>query len=114
MVDIELREGETVLEEIQGDYWEKLFLCLYSQIRGKYWITSERIIFQGGFATTLEIEMKDIEAVTLCAVGGFVQFLPTGIKVTTREGNAYKLSVLSRRKHVEVIENARASLAYSA
>ena len=80
---LELHEGEVVEKEFKSDYWEKT-LCFYSQKRGKYWFTNQRIVFRGGFATILEIPYADIESVQLCNVGGLVQIIPTGIKVTLK------------------------------
>ena len=40
---LELHEGEAVEKEFKSDYWEKT-LCFYSQKRGKYWLTNQRII----------------------------------------------------------------------
>lgn len=48
---LELHEGEAVEKEFKSDYWEKT-LCFYSQKRGKYWLTNQRIVFRGGFATS--------------------------------------------------------------
>ena len=45
---LELHEGEVVEKEFKSDYWEKT-LCFYSQKRGKYWLTNQRIVFRGGF-----------------------------------------------------------------
>ena len=39
---LELHEGEVVEKEFKSDYWEKT-LCFYSQKRGKYWLTNQRI-----------------------------------------------------------------------
>lgn len=47
---LELHEGEVVEKEFKSDYWEKT-LCFYSQKHGKYWLTNQRIVFRGGFAT---------------------------------------------------------------
>lgn len=100
---LELHEGECVEKEIKGDYWERN-LCFYSQKRGKYWFTSERILFRGGFVAEIDIPYSDIESVKLCNVGPLIQFLPTGIKVTTKGGKHYRLSVLKRKSILELIQ----------
>lgn len=105
-VDLELKDGETVETETAGDYWEKM-LCFYSQKTGRYWFTSERIIFRGGFTVALDIPYKDIESVRTCNVGPLLQFLPTGILVKTREGKSYKFSVLKRKQFIELIESKK-------
>lgn len=104
-VDLELQAGETVLKEIRGDYWEKLFLFLYSQKIGQYWFTSERIVFRGEFVADLNLSYKEIQEVKACAVGPAIPFIPTGIKVTMKDGKSYKLSVLRRKKIMELISS---------
>lgn len=101
---LELQDGEQVEKEFKGDYWEKS-LCFYSQNRGNYWITNQRIVFRGGFGTTLDIPYTDIASVSLCKVGPLLQFMPTGIKVSLKNGKTYKLSVLKRKSIIELIES---------
>lgn len=101
---LELHEGETVEKEIKSDYWEKT-LCFYSQKRGKYWFTSERIIFRGGLATQLEIPYSSIESAQLCNVGGFVQLIPTGIRLTLKDGKTHRLSVVKRKEILALIQS---------
>ena len=100
---LQLHEGEIMEKELQGDYWVKSF-CFYSQKRGKYWFTNERLIFQGGFMTELDIPYAEIESVKACNVGPLFPFLPTGVKVTTKSGESYKLSVLKRKSIIEFLE----------
>lgn len=102
--DLGLREGENVIEQMKGDYWEKQFLCFYSQSRGKYWLTSERILYKGGWGTNLELPYSDIAEVKKCMVGPFIPFLPTGVKVTLKDGKSYKLSLMGRGKYIEFIQ----------
>ncbi len=94
--ELELHDGEVVEKELKSDYWEKT-LCFYSQKRGKYWFTNQRIIFKGGFTTVLEIPYSEIESVKLCNIGGLIQFIPTGIKVTLKSGKTHRLSVTKRK-----------------
>ena len=46
----------------------------------------------------------DIESVQLCNVGGLVQIIPTGIKVTLKSGKSYKLSVTKRKEILAFIQ----------
>lgn len=101
---LELQDGEQVEKEIKGDYWEKT-LCMYSQKTGKYWFTNQRIIFRGGFVAALDLPYSEMESVALCNVGPLVQFLPTGIKVTMKDGKKYKLSVLKRKDILALIQS---------
>ena len=101
---LELLENEVVEKEFKSDYWEKT-LCFYSQKRGKYWLTNQRIIFRGGFATVLEIPYSEIESVQLCNIGGFVRIIPTGIKVTLKSGKTHRLSVTKRKEILAFLQS---------
>lgn len=104
---LELHEGESIEKEIKGDYWERT-LCFYSQKTGKYWFTNERIIFRGGFVAALDLPYAKIESASLCNVGPFIPFLPTGIKVSMKSGKTYKLSVLKRKDILAFIQSKTA------
>lgn len=101
---LELKETENIEKEVKGDYWEKN-LCFYSQKTGKYWFTNERIIFRGGFITGIDLPYADIESASTCNIGGFIPFLPTGIKVKMKDGKSYKLSVVKRKDILALIES---------
>lgn len=101
---LDLHEGEQIEKELKGDYWEKT-LCFYSQKSGKYWFTNERIIFRGGFVAALDLPYSEMESASLCKVGPLLQFLPTGIKVSMKDGKTYKLSVLKRKEVLELIQS---------
>ena len=101
---LELHDGEVVEKEFKSDYWEKS-LCFYSQKRGKYWLTNQRIVFRGGFATELDISYSEIESVQPCNIGGFIQIIPTGIKVTLKTGKTYKLSVTKRKEILSFLQS---------
>ena len=102
--NLELHEGEVVESEVKGDYWEKT-LCMYSQKSGKYWFTNQRILFRGGFTASLDLPYEEIDDVRTCSVGPFIPFMPTGGKVTMKNGKSYKLSVLGRKKIAEYIQS---------
>ena len=99
----ELQADERIEQEFNGDYWEK-FLFTYSQKRGNYTMTDRRINFRGGFATEVDIPYTNIASVELCNVGPLLQFLPTGIKVTTKDGKTYKFSVMGRKDILASLE----------
>ena len=102
---IDLRENEVVEKEVKGDYWSGFFGLLISQTRGAYAFTNERIVFRGGFATTKEIEYKEIESIKKCNVGSFVlRIIPTGILVKTKNGKKHYLSVLGRKDILSFLE----------
>lgn len=104
-MEIELKEGEVIEKEIQGDYWENLFgIFLISQKRGHYGFTNERIVFKGGFVFEEEIPFSEIESIAKCNVGGLIRFIPTGIKVVMKDGKKHVLSVLKRNDVMEMIQ----------
>lgn len=99
---LDLRPGEIIQEEIRGDYWEKVILFSYSQKRGKIYVTNQRIHVEAGFATVIDIELKDIVNLKKCNVGVFI---PTGIDVVLNNGKKYRLSVMKRNERMELIRS---------
>lgn len=105
-MELELRENETIYQEVAADYWETFFgVIMYSQVRGKYCFTNQRIVFKGGWATEVEIEYADIDHIEKCNVGGLIPVMPTGIKVVLKNGKKHFLSVLKRGEIMELIQN---------
>lgn len=103
---ITLRPSENVELEMQSDYWKSIFGVLqFSQVRGKYWFTNERVIFLGGFATRVEIDYNEIASIKKCFIGPIIRFLPTGILVTTKAGEKHYFSILNRKKAYEFLES---------
>lgn len=100
---LELKETENIEKEFKSDYWKKT-LFTYSQTRGKYWFTNERIIFRGGFATVIDIPYKEIESINTCNVGGLIPIVPTGIKVKMKDGKTHVLSVTKRKENMAFIQ----------
>lgn len=101
----ELKENEKIEFELSGDYWEKSILFLEKQRSGKFILTDKRIIFVYG-TPYAEIDYSDIEKIEKCNIGpSIVKFVPTGIKITTKDGKIHKLSVLKRSKYMEFIES---------
>ncbi|MBQ9767129.1 MAG: PH domain-containing protein [Lachnospiraceae bacterium] len=98
----ELQEGEEVLREFASDYWEK-FLFMYSQKRGRYYMTNRRVIFVYFGDVMLDLPYAEMESAVLCNVGALIKFVPTGIKVTMKDGNTYDLSVVKRKEIHEII-----------
>lgn len=103
-MNFELKENEKLEKEIKSDYWET-FLFTMNQKRGKYYFTDERIVFQGGFATVIEIPYSEIESIKKCCVGPLLRFVPTGIKVTMRDGKKHYLSVTKRKDIMDLIQS---------
>ena len=99
----ELRENETVLKELPSDYWLAICGITFSQTRGRYTFTNQRIYFVGGFKDK-EIPYSEIESIKKCAVGPLIPFIPTGIKVVMKDGKKHYLSVIGRAEIMDIIQ----------
>ncbi len=99
----ELAEGEVVEKEFASDYWEKI-LFAYSQVRGRYYFTNQRVIFVTWGQVKFEIPYNKMVAAESCNVGALLRFIPTGIKVTTDDNKTYMLSVTKRNENLEFIK----------
>lgn len=91
---------EHLVEFTLGDFYEFGF----SQVRGRYYFSDRRIVFQG-FGTDFNIKFADIQEVKPCLVG---PFLPFGIKIKALDPvknkvRSYKLSVLKRKVWIDFI-----------
>lgn len=100
----ELQENEVIEKEFKSDYWESVAF-LMSQKRGKYYFTNKRIVFVGGFVTEVEIPYNEIASIKKCCVGPLVRFVPTGIKVTMKNGKKHYLSVTKRNDIMNLIQS---------
>ena len=58
------------------------------------------------FVETL-IPYANIDSLKTCNVGDFIQFMPTGIKVSTKDSKSFKLSVMKRKEIMAFIESKR-------
>ena len=103
MLQTELQEGESVIKQQAGDCWQYVGI-FGSQLRGRFFFTQKRIIFYYCLKKNFEIFYEDIESVELCNVGGIIRFVPTGIKVNTKDGKSTYLSVMKRDEYKELIE----------
>ena len=103
MIELDLRPGEKIIEEIRADYWENLLFML-SQKRGRFVFTNQRVHIRAGLVTIIDLEYKDMIGVKKCNVGGMIRIIPTGILVKMRDGKKHYLSVLKRNKYIELLE----------
>ncbi|MBQ7776312.1 MAG: PH domain-containing protein [Lachnospiraceae bacterium] len=104
LLESELQEGETVIAQEKGDQWEYFLNIIGMQNQGRYFFTEKRIIFYYCLSKHFEVNYSDIEAVELCNVGPLIRFVPTGIKLTTKDGKSYYMSVMKRKEYQELIE----------
>lgn len=101
---MELENGEKSIFQEKRDFWSQV-LCFSSQVRGKYTVTDRRIMFQSFMGVhDFEIRYKEIASFSKCNVGALIRIMPTGVLVKTKEGKKYRLSVLGRKKYLEVLE----------
>ncbi len=99
----ELAEGEVVEKEFASDYWEKV-LFAYSQVRGRYYFTNQRVIFVSWGQVKLDLPYNKMVAAVSCNVGALLRLIPTGIKVTMDDEKSYMLSVTKRNENLEFIK----------
>ncbi len=101
--NIELRPNESIIEVTKGDLWTG-WSFFATQNRGKYTFTDQRVIFTPtkliGTGTDMEFDYANVESVEKCTIG---PFLPFGIKVKTKQGEKYKLSVTNRDNRIQII-----------
>lgn len=102
---IMLYENETILEEKKGDTWKTPEMIMKKQVSGKFYFTNRRIAFRtwGPFksSSAYDIEYKDIASVQPFSINFFIK---TGIQITTKSNNIYKISVMKRNHFMELIE----------
>lgn len=104
LLESELQEGETVVAQEKGDQWEYFLNIIGMQNQGRYFFTEKRVIFYYCLSKKFEINYSDIEAMELCNVGPLIRFVPTGIKITTKDKKQFYLSVMKRKEYKEMIE----------
>lgn len=101
---IQLREHEELIEEKKGDTWKTPEMVFRRQVSGKFYFTNQRIAFRtwGPFKETAayDIEYKDIDFIQPYSIN---LIITTGIQITTKDGNTYKISVMKRNKCMEMI-----------
>ena len=102
---LDIRANEEIIEEKSGDTWKTPKMTRSRQVSGKFYFTNQRIAFRtwGPFKKecAYDIEYNNIDTAEPYTINLFIR---TGIKVTTFDGDVYKLSVLKRNKYMELIE----------
>lgn len=106
----DLMSGEYIVELIKGDYWKKLFWFIHVQEIGEIAFTNKRVIFKElakighpqFILSSFSIPYKEMAYVEKCFTG---PFLPFGIKIMTKQGKKYVISVLNRKKYIQLIES---------
>ena len=112
MSTLALEEHECTVYETKGDWWADSILGK-QQLPGIFEVTNKRFAFRGktllGTAKEngLEFDPSDLASVEKCNIGnGIVKIIPTGLRLTMRDGGQYVVSILKRDKLLEILENA--------
>lgn len=104
MSNLELRQDETIIKEAKGDCWKTPEMFSKNQTPGRYTFTNQRIIFLGnGIIEKLRIKFE-LPYSEIDSVKPYLVFLfPTGIKIKTKNGDCYKLSLMKRQQYMDII-----------
>lgn len=107
-ISMDLREGEEIIRDVKGDYWEGLLGIVFFQNRGHFIFTNQRIVFAksslAGLLLMESIDYKDIESINKCMVGPIIPFIPTGVRVKIKTGKKFKFSLLKRQEFMSYLE----------
>ncbi len=104
MGKIELLPNEHILATVNGDCWETPMVL--EQVPGVYTFTDQRIIFQGnGLIEKLRLKFEIPYEQISYIEPYLVVFFPTGIRIWTKNRKQYRLSVMKRKKYMELINS---------
>lgn len=100
----DLQDGEELLYTVKGDTWKIPVMTISRQISGKFFFTDRRIAFRtwgvGKGNAAYDVDYKDVDTISTYNINFFI---PTGIKITLKNGDLYKISVMKRKKYIELI-----------
>lgn len=100
----ELSEGEEILKNVKGDYWEKLVVGGEGQNSGEFAFTNKRIVFRSMFqifgGLNLDIPYNQIISVEKSNVKGI---MPVAFTVKTVDGKSYKFAIMKRDIYIDLI-----------
>ncbi len=100
----ELAEGEEILKNVKGDYWEKLVVGGEGQNSGEFAFTNKRIAFRSTFqifgGLNFDIPYNSIVSVEKSNVKGF---LPVAFTVKTTDDKNYKFAIMKRDIYIDII-----------
>lgn len=101
----ELMEGEEILKNIKGDYWQKS-LGQEVQNSGEFAFTNQRIMFRSMFqwfgGLNIEISYREIVSVEKANVKGI---MPVAFIVKTANGDSYKFAIMKRDIYIDLINS---------
>ena len=103
----ELSDGEEIIKNVKGDYWQKLVVGGEGQNSGEFALTNKRIAFRSMFqifgGLNLDIPYSQIVSVEKSNVKGF---LPVAFTVKTVDGESYKFAIMKRDIYIDLINSA--------
>lgn len=110
----ELLEGEEIIKNVKGDYWQKVLGVQEAQNTGEFAFTNKRIMFRSMFqwfgGLNITIPYSDIISVEKSNVKGF---LPVAFTICTRNGedyNEYKFAIMKRDIYIDLIKSSAKKL----
>lgn len=100
----ELSDGEEILKNVKGDYWQKLVIGNEGQNSGEFAFTNKRIAFRSLFqifgGLNLDIPYSSIVSVEKSNVKGI---MPVAFTVKTVDGASYKFAIMKRDVYIDLI-----------
>ncbi len=100
----ELSDGEEILKNVKGDYWQKLVIGGEGQNAGEFAFTNKRIAFRSLFqifgGLNIDIPYNQIVSVEKSNVKGI---MPVAFTVKTVDGESYKFAIMKRDVYINLI-----------
>ncbi len=100
----ELSDGEEILKNVKGDYWQKLVVGGEGQNAGEFAFTNKRIAFRSLFqifgGLNIDIPYNQIVSVEKSNVKGI---MPVAFTVKTANGESYKFAIMKRDVYIDLI-----------
>lgn len=99
----ELMDGEEIIKNVKGDYWQKV-LTQETQNSGEFAFTNKRIMFRSMFqifgGLNISILYSDLVSIKKSNVKGF---LPVAFTVATKDDAEYKFAIMKRDIYIDLI-----------
>jgi len=101
----ELMEGEEILKNVKGDYWEKV-LGKETQNSGEFAFTNKRVLFRSMFqwfgGTNVNISYNEIVSVEKANVKGI---MPVAFVIKIANGESYKFAIMKRDIYINLVNS---------
>lgn len=100
----ELSEGEEILKNAKGDYWQKQVIGNEGQNSGEFAFTNKRVAFRSMFqifgGLNLDIPYSSIVSVEKSNVK---RIMPVAFTIKTLDGESYKFAIMKRDIYINLI-----------